>query len=393
MNLELNDFLWPARSVILVNDIIYYAQKYIQYCLDELNILNIHGSSVAAKKCYSKHESYKLFSHLDNQKNNLDALRTAAKYQSPTLNLVKKDKVQRLVKSDKRFPSNKSLEMITTGCLISNNVKISFNKRFNIRNSLLFSMYLFAGLRGSEPLQIYKDDIDISKNLDQLNVQLAHPKYAPIIFQGKKMTRSEYLEKAFKLKPRNELGGTEWAGWKGLEELDPVTKATTIVWIAPLEIKQFMISLHSLYMSIRSEQMKNAPFKHPYYFVAEDGSPLKDSAVSKAWKQACNRVGLTGTASDGQNRHGCRHNIAMLLEELKFPAVVIKTVLHHRCILSQEQYKSLGLKKAQEIINKAFDEVNNGEQDGSKINNEYCKMKTDPKMIFTDLNKIAGIML
>jgi len=386
------DILWEARSILLANKIINYVEEYLVYSLEELEHLNIHGSNASAKQCYNRLKEYRVLGHLECQKRNLDKLRGQAKYQGESLKLVKREQEQSQKSQIKRFPPNKAIEMITKGCVVSHNPSIPFVDRFNVRNSLVFSMYLYGCARGSEPFHLYCEDIEISKNLDQLNVQLAHPRKAPIIFNGVEMTRAEYLAKAYKLKSRNELGGTFWAGWKELEELDSRTKSTSLIWIAPKEIKQFIIALHKLYIPIRAKRMKSSPFQHPYYFVAEDGSPLKDGAVAKMWKQTCKRIGLTGLAVDGQNRHGARHNIAMLLGELGIPSVVIKTVLHHKSILSQVQYQRVGVKDAQSKINQAFYEIKNGDMNGDKISNEYCYMNSDPEMFFTDVNNLAGVM-
>jgi|GEM_PF-4957274 len=384
--------LWSPKKKRAANTIIHYIELYLNYCLNELSLINIFGPKFVGNKHYGKYQEYKLLSHLDRTKRNLNRLREDAKYQAVDFKLVKRKNSEKENREVKRFPPEKAFEMISSGCIVSRNSKIPIIKRFNVRNALLFSMYLFAGLRSTESLQLYTDDVEISKNLDQLNVHLAHPEEAPIIYHGEQMTRSEYLARAYRLKPRTELAGTKSAGWKGLEELDATTKSTALIWVAPEEVKLFLISLHTLYMNIRSEWIKNAPYRHPYYFVAEDGSPLKYNAVHKIWKQTCNRVGLTGLRRDGQHIHGARHNIAKILQELKLPTVVIKTVLHHVNILSQEKYKGIDVNEAQIKINLAFNEIVHGKLDGSKIDERNCHMKSDPKMIFTDLRKISGVI-
>lgn len=389
LGIEDTELLWSARNVVDANKIIVYVKRYIEYSLRDLTVINIYGSKQENDKVYGAVAEYSMLSHLESQKKNMDALRKSVNYQGINLDFINKERANYSAAINEGFPKEKAFELITKGCLISKNEKIKFKNRFNARNALLFCMYLFGGLRKSEPLHLFIDDLEIGD--DQLNVQLAHPVRAPIIYNGDKKTREEYLWDCFKLKPRTQLSKTEHAGWKNLEELDKHTMSTNVIWVAPNEIKLLIMQLHQLYIEKRYEWIKKSDYKHPYYFVDENGGPLKVIAVDRAWRQACKRINLTGSRKDSENIHGARHMIGKMLKDLGFAPNVIKTVLHHKNIHSQIQYQRIGIKDAQRTINDAFIECNAGRMNGEKISLDYCWPKTDKNLIVTGINEIAEL--
>ena len=196
---------------------------------------------------------------------------------------------------------------------------------------------LFQGVRKSEPLHLFVDDIRPVRHGKTLKTQIRY--YHPVVGQIKHQsllsskilstTRSEFLQSQHERLPRNKINGIEYAGWKGisLEHGSPYYFAEGY-WIIE-EYSQIFLNLHSIYIN----EIRPRTANHPYYFVCLDrdnyGKPLTISAVNEIFERACHRMGVTPSRDTGVNIHGFRHRYGQTAVNFGLPPQIIQRMMHH----------------------------------------------------------------
>lgn len=250
--------------------------------------------------------------------------------------------------SVKYFPPEKILDLI--------------NATDNLRDKLAFLLLFFGGLRLSEPLHIYVNDITTPDG--EAKIKIAHPESsnyswnAPFI-GNQTGQRSRFLLERYQLCPRNKLGlkNPFHAGWKGVLHTEN-TDEGGFYWLLP-GIGNLFAKLHRQYLH---EFRAKIDDKHPYYFVNlnEDqyGTPLKISNLTKSFYRAAKRVGLS--ASDpGVNPHGARHFYGYFCASfLKLPIDKTQYMMRHAKIRSTQVYYTIDERVVRTELQKAHERLN-----------------------------------
>lgn len=232
------------------------------------------------------------------------------------------------------------------------------HEREDITAKMIFMLQAFGGLRVSEPLHLWFNDIWIG-NLsgeERCIPHLRHPSQAPTAILGVPGTRATFLaSKGLSPRHHNSASSSFHAGWKNLATEESAT--TRVCFIHPT-IEELFIQYFKYYLQYRRDvlsiRIKRGEIDHPWLFVSlgEDrcrgrsctGNPYSINAFRRALTRAFNRVELkTGELVPrgkqfGNVPHGLRHAYAKLLVNAGAPQKAIQKALHHRHILSQEVY-------------------------------------------------------
>ena len=201
----------------------------------------------------------------------------------------------------------------------------------NVRDKLLFSLLAFGGRRISELLHLFL--MDVGAVDDGLAVQLHHPGHTPMEWRSRagaviKGPRREYLKEEFNLLPRTEHGAqSSFAGWKGMKFDNEATLTSNMYFIRGVE--RYLLTLHQAYLHSVRAQTRHV--KHPYYFVAADGTPLTIKAVEKQFSLACRRLEKKlGISLKGYGPHSLRHSYGFYCADvLKADLLLIQKWMGH----------------------------------------------------------------
>lgn len=254
-----------------------------------------------------------------------------------------------------------------------------------VRDTLYFLLLMYGGLRKSEPLHLYLQDVvpDPERPGSAL-VFLFHPETG--LVHGEQVRRSEYLRTRHRLAPRNRLAITDplFAGWKSMllsEETRISGPRTRVFWRNP-EAGYLFWELHRIYIqSLRPRQTS-----HPYYFVSLSGQghgrPMTIDAADDAFARALARMDLRPDASLGLSPHCMRHLYAQELVDAGLNPAVIQLCLHHTSVASQAVYTRPLPGRVAEVLARAAQKIERGELDFD-ASSLGIKWKSDPLGIFT----------
>lgn len=254
--------------------------------------------------------------------------------------------------------------------------------RYNVRNMMIALLDGWGGLRRSEGLHLWWQDVTADREKpDHAVVVLNHPAESKVEFTNpiggreEAMTRRELLKRQFGLLPRNEVTrGAYHAGWKGMD-LDPRYRSC-VFWVDPDAAALFW-ALYWGYMNyvrtpIMAERIAAGGGDHPFLFVstrgdengegtAFPGEPYSEGAYERSHEAAVRRIGLDHKKYLGTTTHALRHLYGQTLEALGVPPQVIKKGLHHRNYLSQVPYTVPDNSKTSQKLREAQEKIRNGE--------------------------------
>jgi Phage integrase family len=254
--------------------------------------------------------------------------------------------------------------------------------RYNVRNMMIALLDGWGGLRRSEGLHLWLQDVvEDPNNLDHALVVLNHPSESKVGFTNpvtgaeEFVTRKELLKRQYGLLPRNEVTrGSYHVGWKGMD-LDQNYQAC-IFWIDP-DAGSLFWALYWGYLKyvrgpIMARRMELGGRDHPFLFVSANGDesgegsvlpgePYSESAYERSHEAAVVRIGLEHRKYLGTTTHGLRHLYGQTLANLGVPPQVIKKGLHHRNYLSQVPYTVPGNAKTNEQLRLAQGMIARGE--------------------------------
>ena len=241
---------------------------------------------------------------------------------------------------------------------IKNENALTLHQREDITAKMVFLLLIGAGLRVSEPLHMWFNDVTFPNIKGELRCipVLRHPSQAATYIEGETLDRMQYLKQRGLL-PRNKaIGKSAHVGWKNLPT-DQNTKSTEAYFIHE-GLEQVFGSYYHYYLNFRRQlvalRKARGEGDHPFLFVSlgEDratgqsylGSPYSQKAFRDAYERALKRVEIrTGQEirrgkNHGTTPHALRHSYAMILVKSGAPQKAIQKALHHRSILSQEIY-------------------------------------------------------
>jgi hypothetical protein len=220
--------------------------------------------------------------------------------------------------------------------------------RYNVRNILITLLLHGGGLRVSEAFHLYVQDVGFdSDNPNSVQVRLYHPELgrAPDDYRdpatGRPLwaMREEYLRVKYARLPRNQLAGSEHAGWKDLYLTDVRAGYALVFWF-PAWWGEVFLTFFKLYI----HYLRPANLNHPYLFVNHDGptqgQPYTLGQFTKAHRRAVRRIGLEPAKYLGTTPHGHRHAYGRLLTQSRIEPTVRQLALHHKSLASQAVYST-----------------------------------------------------
>lgn len=151
--------------------------------------------------------------------------------------------------------------------LYSNGLGGALDYRVALRDQLILLLMHGGGLRESEALHLWIDDVFIDpSNSKSVKVRIYHPEdgKAPNNWRGRsgKTTRAAYLKEKYALSPRNDLMGKKRVGWKS-RVTDSKDEYLEVYWF-PTVYGEVFAKLWQDYIRFLTSVERN----HPYAFVS-----------------------------------------------------------------------------------------------------------------------------
>lgn len=230
--------------------------------------------------------------------------------------------------------------------------------RSDYRAMLITLLLHGAGFRASEPFHLYIPDVfPDPANLRQAKVLIHHPSHgaAPPDWRDergrpRKGNRAEYLAHHYSLVPRTELMDRRHAGWKGGTHDAPYYKQA--YWFVP-EYGEWFLQVWHRYL----EQVARVERDHPFAFINLYREPMGAmytlTQYNKAHAAACRRIGLPVGKDLGTTPHGHRHAYGRRLRNAGVDKALIRRVMHHSSLESQEVYTQANTREALEALEAA----------------------------------------
>ena len=205
----------------------------------------------------------------------------------------------------------------------------------DLRNVLITYLMHYGGLRLSEALSLWSDDVSLEAG--EIIVRVHHPEHgrAP----GGRMNRAAYLQSQYGLQPRNRLvKATDplFLGWKKPLITDP-HRLCFEVFFYPHEVGQVFAMLWRDY-HLKQRVKPKVGEGHPYAFTNRDGQPYSHRMFRKAHKLGMERIGLVCEKIEGTTPHGHRHAYGQRLASNGAGRLLIKNAMHHVSITSSQTY-------------------------------------------------------
>lgn len=230
------------------------------------------------------------------------------------------------------------------------------DRRCAVRDQLIMIMMHGAGLRESEPLHLWVQDVLIDPHDEKKAlVRVYHPEdgKAPDGWKSRtgKSNRAAHLRAKYALAPRNKLRSTRGIGWK-IRLHDHRDFYIQLHWF-PTEFGRLFLILwkeHLFYLASIDRH-------HPYAFVSYEqnslGQPYTLNAFNKNYAAAITRIGLTTSKVEGRSPHAHRHAFGRRLTRAGVDPVIRMKALHHSSLESQDVYTALGINDVSHALDQA----------------------------------------
>ena len=237
------------------------------------------------------------------------------------------------------FPSSLEVPLLSTALMPAGPASRE-QRGIAIRNALLFLLLLYGGLRKSEALQLFLQDIAPDPEGQGTTVFLYHPEDGGV--PGSRMRRAEYLAFHHRLVPRTRYDVTDgrWSGWKSvlLDEAAPERCQRSRVYWRNKDAGLLFWALHCVY--VNEIRPKDAP--NPYYLTSlagpYRGMPMTLAAIDQAFATGLARLGLRQDASMGLSPHCMRHAYGQALSNAGVKPEALQVCLHQTNPASQLVY-------------------------------------------------------
>lgn len=205
----------------------------------------------------------------------------------------------------------------------------------DLRNVLITYLMHYGGLRLSEALSLWSDDVSLEAG--EVIVRIYHPEYG--LAPGGKTNRAAYLQSQYGLQPRNRLVKAIdplFLGWKNGLITDPHRRCFEVFFF-PYETGQIFAELWRDY-HLKQRLKPKTSEGHPYAFTNRDGQPYSHRMFRKAHKLGIERIGLVYEKIEGTTPHGHRHAYGQRLARDGADPLLIKNAMHHASITSSQTY-------------------------------------------------------
>ena len=239
------------------------------------------------------------------------------------------------------FPSEHIQRLIETGFLVPGHQKDHRPwVRYNLRDILITLLLHYGGLRMSEPLHIWVDDVYVDPvDQESARVLVHHPhdgafdSVDPISGKKSRATRADYLRTHCNRVPLTEESGSRHSGWKDPLETNATRRAFEVFWF-PQEAGHLFLTYYRMYI----QHVRPVTLRHPWLFVTKDGDPLGTAGYARSHARAVRRIGLIPQKERGTTPHGHRHNYGQTLNRLSTDEKIIQVAMHHKSVTSQKTY-------------------------------------------------------
>jgi len=231
----------------------------------------------------------------------------------------------------KAFPDEKFNLLVSEGF---RGRALSSRPTRNLRNILIVYLMHHGGLRLSEALSLWCDDVTIEAG--EVVVRIYHPEYGLSPDGG---LRSAHLDRKYGLKPRSTLvksNDAQHLGWKNCLITDPERRCFEVFFYPKETGLKFAEIWRDYYLLQRVKPIKEN--NHPYAFTTRDGLPYSHRMFRNSHKQAVERLGLDYGKLQGTTPHGHRHAYGQRLARDGADALTIKFAMHHKSITSSQTY-------------------------------------------------------
>lgn len=206
--------------------------------------------------------------------------------------------------------------------------------RKNLRNQLITHLMHYGGLRLSEALSLWPEDVTFEDS--EVIVRAYHPRdgLAP---DG--TSRAAYLQKYYGLEPRNSLVKTIdplFLGWKSPLITDRARRCFEVFFYPYEKSIEFAQMWRDYFSTQRVEPAKNK--RHPYAFTNQNGDPYTHRMYRKAHRLANQRINVPISKLLGTTPHGHRHAYGQRLGGDGATPLVLMIAMHHTSIESAKVY-------------------------------------------------------
>lgn len=205
----------------------------------------------------------------------------------------------------------------------------------DLRNVLITYLMHYGGLRLSEALSLWSDDVSLEAG--EVIVRIYHPEYG--LAPSGKGNRAAYLQSQYALQPRNRLvKATDplFLGWKNSLITDPHRRCFEVFFF-PHETGPIFAELWRDY-HLKQRIKPKASEDHPYAFTNRYGQPYSHRMFRKAHRLGIERIGFVYEKSEGTTPHGHRHAYGQRLARDGADPLLIKNAMHHASITSSQTY-------------------------------------------------------
>jgi integrase len=286
------------------------------------------------------------------------------------------------------FNNDVAQELITKG-FWRNSVFPEAPEQCNLRNVLITMLLHYTGLRVSEVFHIFLADIcQDPVNSDSVLITVNHPIYgdAPSYWRNsdnsrKNHNRRDYLHQKYGLEDRlTSIKNSYHAGYKSR------AFKSFYLYFFPSEAGVLWMTLWRYYLTYQRESDDNN--LHPFAFTNRKGAPASLPLFVRAHANALIKLGYTPSKTNGLNVHAHRHWFGTILTKLGVDPLVIKKVMHHCDVESQQQY--IAEARNQEISNVLSDAWSRETKTMSSTKDqlEYGYKDVDPLGLFSGSNPI-----
>lgn len=273
--------------------------------------------------------------------------------------------------SAKRFPIDLIGPFFKYGFILDDKSEI-LHEREDITAKMITLLLFFSGMRNSEPLHLWFNDVIPDYSGGGLcQVHLRHPSDAKTFIIGEDKLRSQYLAERG-LMPRTKGPSKSYrVGWKNLL----TDKSLTAPVFFLHSNAQFLFNQMYIYYLTRFRpnlievnRNQGRP-DHPFLFVSNGidratgesyvGSPYSLSAYKKAFSRALDRlenvsdIVIPRGLEYGTVPHGGRHFFAGSLADMGIQPKIIQKCLRQRSVLSQGAYTAPTFHRIQDCLNQA----------------------------------------
>ncbi|MBP7523682.1 MAG: site-specific integrase [Propionivibrio sp.] len=355
---------WDTKNPRLANQLVQYLNDFTDWMAGRYGAVQINAwrqatevEQIRAWAKWSRKKDRAFLAHAMSRKKAATTIKMARAVSMAVTPVFDREPV-------KNFPEDRIGDLLWKGFIVPGKQNSPRpEERINLRDILIVLLMRYGGLRISETLHLYVQDVVPDPFQPQkAYVRLYHPSLgkAPADWldsKGRPMecNRSAYLRGKYGLLPRNaKKGGAYYIGWKNLA-LDSQRMFADVHWFPSVAGEVFQ-KLWIFYMMQRSRLACG----HPFAFVTETGTPYGYDAFKAQFKTAVERIGLDHAKHFGTTPHGLRHAYGRDLTNAGVDPLIRKKALHHKSITSQLVYTELDRQKISQLLASASVEMSEG---------------------------------